>query len=484
MAEAEVVDDGEDAEASASASASSRPRVRALVLASSASFLVTLDLLIVTTALDTVREDLGAPISTLQWVLTAYSVTFACLLLTGAALGDRFGRRRMFAVGVALFVAGSAMAAVSGSIGALIAARVVQGAGGALVLPVGLAIVSSVFPPERRGRAIGILEGIEGMAVIAGPLLGGLIAAHLSWQWIFWINVPIGLVVIPLVLTSLEESYGRDETLDGRGLVLATAAAFGLVWGLVRGNEVGWTSPQIVGALVAGVLAGVLFVWWEARAEEPMLPMWFFGSRRFSAGLAASFLLLASLYSCVFFIAQFLQIGLGHGPLVAGLMLLPWTATLLLVAPAAGALADRVGERPILIVGLTLQAAGVAWLAFVAEAGASYWAVLGPFLVAGVGCSMAVPVTQVAVVGAVDPDEVGKAAGANNMFQELGGALGIAVTVAVFANAGSDASAADFISGFRPAIAVAAALAAIGAFVALSLPRRRTAEAGSPFDAT
>ncbi|MDF3049064.1 MAG: drug resistance transporter, EmrB/QacA subfamily [Pseudonocardia sp.] len=463
--------------------AASTRRAWTIVLAGSASFLVALDLLIVTTALDAIRLDLRTSITSLQWVLTAYGVTFACLLLTGAALGDRFGRRRMFAGGVALFAVGSAVAALSGSIAVLILGRIVEGIGGALILPVGLTVVTQAFPPERRGTAIGLLEGVSGLAVIAGPLLGGAIATWLSWQWIFWINVPFCVVILALAFVVLDESYGQDAALDGWGLGLATLAAFALIWGLVRGNEAGWTSAEVVVAFLVGMLAAVGFAVNERRAPAPMVPLGFFRSRAFSAGLAASFLLTASLYSSVFFAAQFFQVAVGTDPMGAGLRLVPWTATLLVVAPVTGLLADRVGDRPLLLVGLILRVVGLGWLALAAAPDVSYLAVLGPFLVAGVGCSMAIPVSQTVIVGAVPEDAVGKAAGVNNTFQELGGALGLAVTVAVFAATGTVAGPDSFVDGFGPARAAAAALAALGAVAALAVPRgRRSAAEPVPAD--
>lgn len=448
-------------------------RALTLGLASLGSFMVALDLLVVTTALDTIRHDLGASSSALQWSVTAYSLSFAVLLMTGAALGDRFGRRRMFAAGLAVFVAGSAAAALSGTVGALIAARVVQGAGAALVLPLGLTIVAAAFPPERRGAAIGTLEGISGLAVIVGPLFGGAVVQHLAWEWVFWINVPIGLVAIPLVLAGVEESRGTDTVLDGRGMVLVTGAALGVVWGLVRGNDVGWTDPEILVALAGGAALAAGFVAWERRARAPMLPMRFFASRAFSAGAGASFLLSASLYSTVFFMAQYLQAGLGHDAMAAGLRLVPWTATLLVVAPLAGGAADRWGPRPVLAAGLGLQSAGLVWLAVIAAPDLSYAHMVAPLVVSGIGCSAAIPVSQAAVVGSVDGDDVGKAAGANNMIQELGGGFGVAVAVAVFAAAGGYASAQAVTDGFGMAIGASAALAALGLAAALALPRRR-----------
>ena len=446
-----------------------------LALASVASFMVALDTLVVSTALTTIRLELGASIEQLEWTVNAYNLTLAVLLLPAAALGDRFGRRRMFTAGLALFVAASAAAALAPDAGSLIAARAVQGAGAALVITLALALVSAAFPTERRGAAIGILEGITGLAVVAGPVIGGAVVDGISWEWIFWLNVPIGLAAIPLALARIEESFGGDTALDVGGLALAAGGALGVVWGLMRGNAAGWSSPEVVATLALGAALLVGFVAWELRAREPMLPMRFFRSRAFSSGNAAVFFLFASLFGAVFFIAQFLQTGLGHGPLEAGLLLAPWTGTLFVVAPVAGALSDRIGERPLLVGGLALQAAGMAWIALIAEPGLAYGEMIAPLIVAGVGASMAIPPAASSVVGAVARDEVGKAAGANSMLRELGGVFGIAILVAVFAGAGSYASAEAFSDGFAPAIAVSAALSLAGAIAGLGLPGRSQA---------
>jgi EmrB/QacA subfamily drug resistance transporter len=446
-----------------------------LALTGIGSLMAALDTLVVSTALSRIRLDLGASIEQLEWTVNAYNLSFAVLLITAAALGDRFGRRRLYAAGLTLFAAASAASALAPDVGWLIAARAVQGAGSALILPLGLALLSAAFPPERRGAAIGIFSAITGLAVASGPLVGGAVVEGIDWQWIFWINVPIGLLAVPLVLTKMKESYGPDTGLDLRGLALITTGALGLVWGLMRGNQVGWTSAEVLASLTAGALLLVAFVAWELRAREPMLPIEFFRSRSFSAGNAAIFFTFASLFGAVFFYAQLLQFAQGYGPLGTGLRLLPWTATFMTVAPLAGALADRIGERPLMVAGLSLQAAGMAWLALIAEPGLAYSHMLAPFIVSGVGISMAIPAAQNSVVGAIGTDAIGKAAGANSMMRELGGVFGVAVAVAVFAAAGSYASPAAFVDGFGPAMGVAAALALAGAFAGLALPGRRAA---------
>src|SRR4051794_14912584 len=441
------------------------------------SLMAALDTLVVSTALSTIRHDLGASVEQLEWTVNAYNLSFAVLLITAAAVGDRFGRRRFYAVGLALFAGASALSALAPSVGWLIGARALQGAGAALVLTLGLALLSAAFPPERRGAAIGLFSAVTGIAVALGPLVGGAIAQGIDWEWIFWINVPIGLVAVPFVLRRIKESYGGDSSLDLPGLALISGAAFGIVWGLVRGNAAGWASLEVVGALAAGGLLVGGVVARELRAREPMLPMRLFRSRAFSAGNAAIFFTLASLFGAVFFFAQMLQTALGYGPFEAGLRLMPWTITFITVAPLVGSLVDRFGERPFMVGGLTLQAVGMGWIALIADPGLTYAQFVLPSIVAGIGVSMAIPAAQNSVVGSMALEDVGKAAGANSMMRELGGVFGVAVAVAVFAAAGSYASPDAFLDGFAPAIAVVAALSLAGAVVALGLPGRRRAAA-------
>jgi EmrB/QacA subfamily drug resistance transporter len=450
-----------------------------LALTGIGSLMAALDTLVVSTALSTIRLHLHASVEQLEWTVNAYNLSFAVLLITAAALGDRFGRRNLYAGGLGLFAAASAGCALAPDVGWLIVARTVQGAGAALIMPLGLALLSEAFPAERRGAAIGIFSAITGLAVASGPLVGGAIVQGISWEWIFWVNVPIGLLAIPLVLTRMRESRGPQASLDIRGLALVTLGALGIVWGLVRGNQTGWGSFEVLAALSAGILLIAGFVGWELRAREPMLPMRFFRSRAFSAGNAAIFFTFASLFGTVFFYAQLLQTALGYGPLGAGLRLLPYTATFMTVAPIAGALADRIGERPLLVGGLTLQAIGMAWLALIATPDLAYSHMLAPFLLAGVGVSMAIPAAQNSVVGSVAGDAIGKAAAANSMMRELGGVFGIAAAVAIFGATGGYASAQAFTDGFGPAIGVSAGLALAGALVALALPSRRTSVVGA-----
>jgi EmrB/QacA subfamily drug resistance transporter len=449
-----------------------------LTLASIAALMITLDALVVSTALNTIRTDLGASLESLEWTVNAYGLSYAVLMMTGSALGDRLGRRRVLLVGLAGFTAASAACALAPSIGWLIAARTVQGAGGALIMPLAMALVSAAFPPAERARAMGLFVGLLGLGVVGGPVVGGAVAEALSWQWIFWLNVPIGVVLIPLIRLRIAETPRGSARLDGPGVALATGAAFGLVWGLVRGNAAGWGSAEVVGSLAGGVLLTVAFVRWELRAPAPMLPMRLFAERTFAVSNACGLLLFASNYGSVFLIAQYLQANRGYSPLGAGVRMLPWTVTILAVAPLAGALAARYGVRRLVTGGLALQAIGVGLVAVLADAGASYPVLIAPLVLAGSGISVAMPSAQNAVVGAVPPAAIGQASGTYNTLRQLGGAFGVAIVVAVFSAAGSYASPQAFGDGFVVALGVAAIIAAVGAGAALGLPgpRRVTAE--------
>ena len=440
-------------------------------ITSVALFMTTLDNLVVTTALPVIRTDLNAGLSDLEWTVNAYTLTFAVLLITGAALGDRFGRRRLFAIGLAIFTAASAAAALAPSVEFLVAARAVQGLGGAMVTPLTLTILSAAVPASRRGLVLGAWGGISGLAVAIGPLVGGAVVEGISWQWIFWLNVPIGLALIPLAALRLTETRGPNSTLDLPGLGLASAGLFGIVWSLVRGNQVGWGSPEIVGMLTAGLVVLGLFLLWESRSAAPMLPLRFFRNRTFSAANAASLLMFFGMFGSIFLLAQFFQTVQGYSPLQAGLRILPWTAMPIVVAPIAGALSDRIGGRPLMAVGLALQAAGLAWIAAVSTPTVAYAELVGPFIISGVGMAMYfAPVANV-VLSSVRPEEEGQASGANNAIRELGGVFGVAVLASIFAHYGGYGSRTSYVDGLTPAIYVGAAIVAIGALAALLIKR-------------
>jgi EmrB/QacA subfamily drug resistance transporter len=445
------------------------------VVTSAALFMASLDNLVVTTALPSIREHLHAGLAGLQWTVNAYTLTFAVLLLTGATLGERYGRRRLFVAGLALFTAGSAGAALAPGIGWLIAARAVQGVGAAVLLPLTLTLLSAAVPPARRGLALGAWGAVGGLAIAIGPLVGGAVVEGASWQWIFWLNVPIGLALLPLARTRLTESYGPATRLDLPGVALASAGLLGLVFGVVRGNDHGWTSPTVLLPMIIGTLLLAGFVAWELRAPEPMLPLRLFRSRGFSMTNIASLLMFFGMFGSIFLLAQFLQTVQHYSPLQAGLRTLPWTAMPVIVAPIAGSLSDRIGGRPLLVTGLVLQAIGLGWLAVEASPTVPYSALIPAFIVSGVGMSLFfAPVANV-VLGSVRRDEEGIASGANNAIRELGGVFGIAVLGAVFSARGGYTSGAAFTSGLSAAVWVGAAAVAAAAGAALLLPRLRRA---------
>jgi EmrB/QacA subfamily drug resistance transporter len=455
-------------------------QVWTLILVSAALFMVTLDNLVVTTALPRIRVDLGASLSGLEWIVNAYTLSFAVLLLTGAALGDRFGRRRILTIGLSVFTGASAVAALAPDSTVLIAARAVQGAGAALVLPLTLTLLSEAFPAGRRGVALGIWSGVSGLGVALGPVIGGAVVSGISWQWIFWINVPIGLVVVPLARMRLTESLGTNKHLDLPGVALASGGLLGVVYALVRANALGWTSATVLGSAITGAALLGAFVAWEQRTSTPMLPMRFFRSRAFSATNGVSLAMYFGMFGAIFLLAQFFQTAQGYSPLEAGLRTLPWTAMPIFVAPVAGLLSDRIGSRPLMFLGLALQASALGWLATEMTATMSYAQMIIPFMMAGAGMALVFAPAANAVLGAVRPEEAGQASGATNAIREVGGVLGIAVLASVFSGAGSYGTPTTFVSGLVPAVATAAVVLAVGAIIALAIPAlRRTVSASA-----
>ena len=443
-----------------------------LIITGVALFMTALDNLIVGVALPTIRADLGGSIEALEWTVNAYTLTFAVLLITGAALGDRFGRRRMFMIGVGIFTAASAAAALAPSLDVLIAARAVQGAGAAIVTPLTLTLVSGAFPPEKRGAALGIWGGISGLGVALGPLVGGAVIEGISWHWIFWVNVPVGLVLIPLAWRNLEESTGPDKALDPPGPGLVGAGPFGPTFGIIRGESMGWTSTPIVASIVTGLALLGAFVAWELRSKEPMLPMRFFKRRAFSATNGLSFSMFFGTFGAIFLLSQFFQTAQGLGPLEAGLRTLPWTAMPMVVAPIAGLLSDRIGTRPLMFTGLLLQAGGLAWIAAIASPDTTFGQLLVPFMMAGSGMALVFPTAASAVISAVGDRETGKASGATNAIREIGGVMGVAVLSSVFAANGGFESPQAFNDGLVAALPIAVGVLLVGAVLALLVPGR------------
>ncbi len=454
-------------------------RIWTLVIVSLGLFMTVLDNLVVNVALPSIHRDLGASIQTLEWTVNAYVLAYAVLLLTGAALGDRLGRKRMFMIGIGVFTAGSAAAAVSPTIGFLIAARAVQGVGAAIVTPLTLTLLAEAFPPEQRGLALGVWSAISGIGVAAGPLVGGALTQAASWHLIFWVNVPIGLALIPLAASRLVESRGAVKHLDLPGVALASSGLFGLVFGLVRSQSLGWGSTEVVISLALGVLLVLAFIAQELRTDEPMLPMEFFANRGFAVTNAVSLAMYFGMFGSIFFLSQFLQNVLHNTPLQAGVKLLVWTGAVMVVAPIAGFMSERYGSRMFMVAGLGLQAIALGWMASLASVDQTYASLVIPFALAGSGMALVFAPSANAVLASVRTAQTGQASGATNAIRELGGVLGIAVLATVFTSQGSYLSPQAYVNGLTPALWVGAAVLAAGALIALVLPFSTRASASA-----
>lgn len=443
-----------------------------LILSSVGVFMAALDALVVTTALPVLRTSFKASVGDLEWTINAYVLTFACVLLSVSALADRFGRRKVYAIGLVTFAAFSALAAVSPNVGVLIAARAGEGLGAAILMPVSLTLISDAFPVEKRGTAIGIWGAVSGFAVAVGPVFGGAVVNGLNWQWIFWFNVPVGLVAGLLSLSRLTESYGPRQPLDLYGLALACVGFFLLAWGLVRVSSVGWASAQVIISLIAGAIVVAVFLLVERSRRTPMVRLDLFRNRAFNAASWVNFFMYAPLFGALFLMAQFFQSGLGESPLRAGLHLLAWTGVSMLIGPIVGPLADKFGNRPFMTLGMALQAIGFGWVAMAATPGIGFEGLIGAMLIAGVGIGIVFPTVATGVMTSVGPDQTGIASGTSATLRELGGVFGVAVTATVFAHPGNYTSHQIFITNFSHAIGLCAALSAVGAIVALTYPKR------------
>ncbi|MFF5487361.1 MFS transporter [Streptomyces virginiae] len=452
------------------------PAVWALILTGVASFMAALDNLVVTTALPAIREDLGGKLEDLEWTVNAYTLTFAVLLMLGAALGDRFGRRRLFIVGLAIFTGASAAAALSPGIDALIAARAVQGVGAAIMMPLTLTLLTAAVPAARRGMALGIYGAVTGLAVASGPLIGGSLTEHISWQWIFWLNVPIGLALIPLARLRLAESTAPDARLDVPGTLLISGGLFGIVYALVNANSDGWTSATVLTGLIVGAALVGGFIHHGFNNANPMLPMRLFRDRGFLGINLASLLMFLGMFGSIFLLSQFLQGVAGYSPTEAGLRMLPWTGMPMLVAPLAGILSDRIGGRPVVAAGLAFQALGLGWFAAILSADVSYAAQLPPLILSGIGMALYFAPAANVLMSTVTPADQGKASGTNNALREVGGALGVAVLASVFSAQGGYESPQAFTDGTIPALWIGAAAVALAAGLALLVPRKAKAD--------
>jgi EmrB/QacA subfamily drug resistance transporter len=456
-----------------------------LGLTSTAYFMVALDALVVITALPRMGEDLHVGLSTLQWAVNSYGIAFAAGIITAAALGDRYGRRLVFNCGLALFTLASAACALAPDASTLIAARTVQGLGGAVVLPLSLTILTHGFPPERRGMIVGVYGGLAGLAVAIGPLLGAAVTEGIDWHWIFWLNLPIGVAATLLSTRLLPESHGPDARLDLVGVVLVTAGVVCLVWALTRANEVGWASAETLATLTVGAALLVGFVLWENRASAPMLPLRLLRIPAFTAGNVTAFLMTGAIFAAAFMTFQYFELVRGYSPLATSVYLLPWLATPMVVSPIAGAVSDRIGRRPVMAVGLLLQTLGFAWVALTVSS-ASTAAIVVALLIAGIGISMALPTVPTAVLNSVTPTEIGKASGINYMMQRFGAVFGIAIAGAIFSTYGHLGTPAAFTDGFKPALAACAILSLLASLAAIAVGSGRRSETGElePAEAT
>ncbi|ROS28119.1 DHA2 family efflux MFS transporter permease subunit [Cellulomonas sp. PhB150] len=452
----------------------------ALVAASLPMFMATLDNLVMTTALPVLRTELSASLEQLQWMVNAYTLSFASLMIAASTLGDRWGRRRLFVGGIVVFAAASIASALATSAEALIAARAVQGAGAAAIMPLSLTLLAAAVPPARRAMAIGIWGGVSGLGVALGPVIGGAVVQGISWEAIFWINVPVAVVAIPLVRYALPESFGRRQRIDLTGLVLAASGVLAVVWSVVRGNDDGWGSVRVVGGLVLGAVLIAAFLVRESRTDHPLVPLRLFRVRSFAVANASAFAFSLGVFGTVFVLSQYLQIALGYSPLQAGIRTLPWTAAPMIVAPIAGMLAPRLGVRPLLSTGLALQAAGLAWQGLAVAAGVSSYSELVPGLaLAGIGMGLTFAPSATAVLADMLPDDHGTASSVNATLREIGGAVGVAVLVAVFTASGGTLTPDDYADGLAPAALVGAAVVGLGAVITLAMPRS-TGRATSP----
>jgi EmrB/QacA subfamily drug resistance transporter len=457
-----------------------KPRLGWIVgLTSTAYFMVVLDALVVITALPRMQRDLHVGLSSLQWTVNAYGIAFAAGIITAAALGDRFGRRRTFICGLTLFTLASAACALAPTAGELIAARTVQGLGGAVVLPLSLTILTTAFPPEKRGMIIGVYGGLAGLAVALGPVVGGIVTEGIDWHWIFWLNVPIGVVAALLGLRLLPESHGAAERLDLVGVGLVTVGVVALVWALTRANDIGWSSTETVSTFAGGAVLVAAFLAWEKRVSEPMVPLRLFAVREFAVGNLTTYLMSGATFAAAFFVTQEFQFARGYSPLGTGLRLLPFFATPMFISPLAGAFSDRIGRRPIMVVGLTLQAIGFIWVAARGSLATSWIELSVALLVAGIGISMALPTVPTAVLSAVSPEEMGKASGINFMAQRFGAVFAIAIASAIFSTYGHLGTPATVTAGFKPALWACAIFALLAAVSALGITSRRAAAVAS-----
>jgi EmrB/QacA subfamily drug resistance transporter len=435
-------------------------------------FMIMLDNTVVNVALPSIQRDLRADLSELEWIVTGYALTFAALMLIGGKLADAYGRRRAFVGGIVVFTGASLWCGLAGSSHELIAGRVLQGVGAALMNPATLSIIAATFPPRERGAAIGIWAGVSALALAIGPLVGGLITEHLDWSWIFFVNVPIGILGIAASYVFIDES--RDETherLDLPGLATSGIGLFALTFALIEANTYGWGSTRIMGAFAVAVAALVGFFLLERHQRAPMLPLELFRSGTYTGANLVVLLVALAMFGVFFFVSLYMQNVLGYSPVQAGAAFLPMTILIILVAPVAGRASDRIGSRGLMTAGLLLVAVHLAYFSRLGQS-ASYWDLFPALLVGGVGMSLTMTPSAAAATRSVPVDKAGVGAAVLNAARQTGGSIGIALMGAIMAHeAGGVRTPEAFMAGFEPALLVSAGIAVVGAAVAYLLVR-------------
>lgn len=442
-----------------------------LAVTAAASFVAVMDGMVVTTALGAIRRDLSAPLSALHWTMTAYSLSFAALLMAGAALGDRFGRRFTFIFGLSAFAVSSIGCAAATSIEWLIASRAAQGAASALLVPVAMTLLGAAMTPAQRPRAMGLFSALTGLAVLSGPVIGGLLVDALGWRWVFWINLPLCAGTAVLAILRLDRDERTAAPIDWPGVALLTAAMTTVVWGLSEGRASGWSGTAVLLALTGGAATTLAFLAWQRLSTFPLVPSRLLASARFRAGNIACLLMFMSMMGTLIFMAQYFSIVQGASASGAGERMLPWTLSLFAVAPLGGIAAGRFGEKLPAVTGLLLQSAALLWMSALCGSAFGYGAWIAPLVLAGGGIALAMPAVQSAVLGSVAPPDMGKASGVYNTMRQLGWACGAAAAVAVFGGAGSLTSAKTMAAGYAAVLLLTAALSAVAALVSLRLSK-------------
>jgi EmrB/QacA subfamily drug resistance transporter len=442
-------------------------------------FMIMLDNTIVNVALPSIRRSLHISLSELEWVVAGYALSFAVLMLTGGKLADYYGRRRIFVIGLAIFTASSLWCGLSTGAGLLISARIVQGCGSALMNPATLSIIVATFAPRQRGMAIGIWAGVSAMALAIGPLLGGVISEHLHWGWIFFINVPVGVVGIVVARIVIVESRdtSTEQSLDLPGLAVSAAGLFGLTYGLIEAHNYGWTSDRILGAFAVAAAGLVAFLVLETRRRRPMLDLGLFRNLTFSGANTVMLLIGLAMFGVFFYVSLYIQNVLGWSPTQAGASFLPWTILIVMVAPLAGRLSDRVGARWLIAAGMTLVAGSL--IVFASNgAHANFWDLLPAMLLGGFGMGITMAPTTATAMGSVPVNQAGVGSAVLNSMRQVGGSMGIAVMGAIISGyvhgpRGAPPPPAEFLHGFHHAVVAAAAVAASAAVIGAGTIRHR-----------